>query len=220
MAIDNARQFLSTAWDLTGDLWWIMTEEGAQREVRHRLLDVRNAVIVQSSPLRGGARPQPISDEVQKTIEKVANVIDFTVKFAYYTTKGCWYFTAFNVLCHLFTRLVSMVAFTYFVSSVFFGVLTYDLSKLESHSKSIQRDFFLIRGPAENLRDTEEISLHIRDPQRKADLTLAHIRDAYFHTEQLQESFYVLKYPMMIPLERIHEHLEAMEQSITQRMNR
>jgi hypothetical protein len=210
--IENFREFLEQGYALATDLWWVMMEDGAQNQVERQVLAARNAIQVQASPMKGGGLRRPtISPEVQQTIEKVGSVIDFSVKFAYYMTKGCWYFTAFNVVCHLFTRLFSVIALTYFVSSLFFGVLTADLSKLESHSRSIQRQFFLIQGPAEHLKANEKISLHIRDEARKAERTQIHIQEAIFHTESLQDSLYLLKYPLMIPLERVNEHLKAID---------
>lgn len=217
--IESFRDFLDAGYNIASDIWWVMTEEGAQREVNNRLHAVRQHVVVNASPQRGEQPHLPvISPEVEQTIEKIGHVMDFTVKFAYYATKACWYFTAFNVVCHLFTRLFSVIALTYFVSSIFFGVLTADLSKLESHAKSIQRQFFLIQGPADRLRENEEVSLNMRSEIQKADHTKVHIQEAIFHTEQLQDSLYILKYPLMIPLERVSEHLKAVEASLIARI--
>lgn len=164
------------------------------------------------------AKPhQELPQDAKETIQKINRIAGSTVEFSYYASKACWYFTAFNVVCHLFTRLFSTVALTYFVTSAFFGFLASDFANLHREAQAIQRKCLLIQGPDRYLGDIEEgmqASLNIQNVDVSNALTKTHLQDINNHIDTLYESIYILKYPLLIPLEKVSEHLKSIRQGL------
>lgn len=152
---------------------------------------------------------QELPKDATETIQKISRIADSTVEFSYYASKACWYFTAFNVVCHLFTRLFSTVALTYFVTSVFFGVLSSDFANLHREAQAIQRKCLLIQGPDRDLEEGVQASLNEKNIEVSNKLTKAHLQDINNHIETLYDSIYILKYPLLLPLEKVSDHLKS-----------
>ena len=152
---------------------------------------------------------QELPKGAKETIQKISRIADSTVEFSYYASKACWYFTAFNVICHLFTRLFSTVALTYAVTSVFFGVLASDFANLHREAQAIQRKCRLIQGPDRDLEKGEQASLNIQNVEVGNVATKIHLQDINNQIDTLYESIYILKYPLLLPLEKVSEHLKS-----------
>ena len=204
--MDGLIRFLGNGRSIAWDTYHLMRNPQERDQLDARVGEFINGF----SPLRGSA-PTRIP-----TLDKLQNVIDFTEYFTRHAAKAFLVFTVINAAVYHFTRLLTFIALTYFISTFFFCMIYLDTWEIAGASQDIKD--ILDKNARCGCIKAEQSSPLIKDNKRRefnnlisALITHNNVGLAIKRIDRLSNSL-ILTSPMAgFPLRQILKHLRALE---------
>lgn len=156
-----------------------------------------------------------ISKEVEETLKKLQNVIDFSLKGSNLAIKGILCITLINVVGYHLTGWIAGVALTYFVAVSVLSSAFFNTSKIHSALKDLHYLLLHTIGRRDDLSQGEIISLNVVDPHVCVHLTLSHVRALKEKISSLQKNVFLSIYPLSLPLDRAYTILNKIDIQLT-----
>ncbi|QVL55242.1 MAG: hypothetical protein KFB95_07980 [Simkaniaceae bacterium] len=207
--MDGLIRFLGNGRSILWDTYHLMRDPQERNELDQRVGEFINGF----SPFRGNERPRI------PTLDKLQNVIDFTEYFTRHAAKAFLVFTVINAAVYHFTRLLTFIALTYFISTFFFCMIYLDTWEIAGASQDIKD--ILDKNARCGCIKAEQSSPLIKDNKRRefnnlisALITHNNVGLAIKRIDRLSNSL-ILTSPMAgFPLRQILKHLRALEENL------
>ncbi|MCB1106900.1 MAG: hypothetical protein KDK76_02250 [Chlamydiia bacterium] len=215
--MDAIVRYFSSDQSIAGDLIYLLQDPRAQQEYDD---GIQNVILQFFAP---GALPDQ-EGENSPALEKLKNVIDLTEFFSENGAKAFGCFTLLNVALYHFTRLLSFVALTYFVTSVIFLVITYDVDKIANASRDLKDilehslNIPKINGEQLAQLQLDEERKNAFDTLHREIITLNNVRLTIAKLENLKGDLFLMGYVLQYPIERPLVHLRALEAKLSAKL--
>ena len=126
--MDGLIRFLGNGRSIAWDTYHLMRDPQERNQLDERVGEFINGF----SPFRGSNQPRI------PTLDKLQNVIDFTEYFTRHAAKAFLVFTVINAAVYHFTRLLTFIALTYFISTFVFCLIYLDTWEIAGASQDIR----------------------------------------------------------------------------------
>jgi hypothetical protein len=204
--MDGLIRFLGNGRSIALDTYHLMRNPDERNQLDERVGEFINGF----SPFRGDS-PNRIP-----TLVKLQNVIDFTEYFTRHAAKAFLVFTVINAAVYHFTRLLTFIAMTYFISTFFFCMIYLDTWEVAGASQDIKD--ILAKNARCGCIKSEQSSPLIKEDKRKefnnlmsALITHNNVGLAIKRIERLSSSLILTSPIANFPLTQILKHLRKLE---------
>lgn len=196
-----------TGWYYIKDVYWLLTTEGAREKTQEQIERLKQETAARVISPRQGAVP-PLPEEVQPTLTKINNIMNFMVPTTHYLGEICFYTSLINYGWHVLTRFFTSLSLTLLVSAAVFFAMHSDLKKMRHCSTQLQKKFDLVIG------ESPEASLKRIQPHVRVALTKSHIQDALEEVRDLSKSLTFLHYILFPVFNQMESHLLGLDLKI------
>jgi len=211
--MDGLIRFLGNGRSIAWDTYHLMRDPQERNQLDERVGEFINGF----SPFRENA-----SNSIP-TLDKLQNVIDFTEYFTRHAAKAFLVFTVINAAVYHFTRLLTFIALTYFISTFVFCMIYLDTWEIAGASQDIKD--ILAKNARCGCIKAEQSSPLIRDNKRRefnnlmsAVVTHNNVGLAIKRIERLSNSLILTSPIASFPLGQILKHLRVLEEDLRNKL--
>ena len=211
--MDGLIRFLGNGRSIAWDTYHLMRDPQERNQLDERVGEFINGF----SPFRENA-----SNSIP-TLDKLQNVIDFTEYFTRHAAKAFLVFTVINAAVYHFTRLLTFIALTYFISTFVFCMIYLDTWEIAGASQDIKD--ILAKNARCGCIKAEQSSPLIRDNKRRefnnlmsAVVTHNNVGLAIKRIERLSNSLILTSPIASFPLGQTLKHLRVLEENLRNKL--
>ncbi|WP_316356623.1 hypothetical protein [Candidatus Neptunichlamydia sp. REUL1] len=207
--MDGLIRFFGNGRSIAWDTYHLMRDPQERTQLGERVEEFINGF----SPFRENA-----SNSIP-TLDKLQNVIDFTEYFTRHAAKAFLVFTVINAAVYHFTRLLTFIALTYFISTFVFCMIYLDTWEIAGASQDI-KDILAKNARCECIEANQSSPL-IRENKRRefnnlmsAVVTHNNVGLAIKRIERLSNGLILTNPIASFPLGQILKHLRVLEEDL------